>query len=113
VQWASRDRPVAHYAHRSNYQALIDRIDTLRREGFSFAQIAERLNCDGLYPPKRTDRFRGSMVARWLSLRGLHGPRPRPMVDTAVLQPYEYWWTDVARTMNMPTATVHKWQRLG
>ena len=106
-------RPVARYDHLSNYQALIDRIDTLRRDGFSLAQIAERLNRDGFYPPKRTDRFSGSMVARLLSPRGLQGPRPRTMLDTTVLQPYEYWLTDFARTMNMPIATVHKWQRLG
>jgi hypothetical protein len=106
-------RPVARYDHLSNYQALIDRIDTLRRDGFSLAQMAERLNRDGFYPPKRTDRFSGSMVARLLSPRGLHGPRPRTMLDTTVLQPYEYWLTDVARTMTMPMATVHKWQRLG
>lgn len=53
------------------------------------------------------------MIARLLSHRGLHGPRPRTMVDTTVLQPHEYWLTDFARTMNMPMATVHKWQRLG
>jgi hypothetical protein len=34
-------------------------------------------------------------------------------VDTTVLQPHEYWLTDFARTMNMPIATVHKWQRMG
>jgi DNA invertase Pin-like site-specific DNA recombinase len=106
-------RPVARYDHLSNYQALIDRIDTLRRDGFSIAQIAERLNRDGFYPPKRTDRFSGSMVARLLSPRGLHGPRPRAMADATVLHPHEYWLTDFARTMNMPIATVHKWQRMG
>jgi hypothetical protein len=106
-------RPVARYDRLSNYQALIDRIDTLRRDGFSLTQIAERLNRGGFDPPKRTARFSGSMVARLLSPRGLHGPRPRTMVDTTVLQPYEHWLTDFARTMNMPIATVHKWQRLG
>ena len=35
------------------------------------------------------------------------------MVDTTVLQPHEYWLTDVARMMHMPIATVHTWQRMG
>jgi hypothetical protein len=35
------------------------------------------------------------------------------MVDGSVLQPNEYWLTDVARALRMPIATVHKWQRLG
>jgi DNA-binding transcriptional MerR regulator len=106
-------RPVARYDHLSHYQALIDRIDTLRRDGFSLAPMAERLNRDGFDPPKRTDRFSGSMVARLLSPRGLHGPRPRAMADATVLHPHEYWLTEVARRLNMPIATLHKWQRLG
>jgi len=53
------------------------------------------------------------MIARVLSHRGLHGPRPQAMVDTTVLQSHESWLTDVARTMHMPIATVHTWQRLG
>lgn len=120
IQWAGGvisahrlRRPVARYDQLSNVTTLLARLDGLRQAGHSFAQIAEHLNRDGFYPPKRTDRFSGSVVARLLSLRGLHGPRPRTMVDTTILQPYEYWLTDFARTMNMPIATVHKWQRLG
>jgi hypothetical protein len=53
------------------------------------------------------------MVARLLSQQGLHGPRPRAMVDGSVLQRDEYWLTDFARELAMPIATVHKWQRCG
>jgi Recombinase zinc beta ribbon domain len=120
IQWAGGvisahriRRPGARYDQLSNVTTLVARLDGLRQAGHSFAQIAEHLNRDGCYPPTRTDRFSGSMVARLLSLRGLHGPRPRTMVDTTVLQPYEYWLTACARTMHMPMATVHKWQRLG
>jgi len=35
------------------------------------------------------------------------------MVDGNVLQPHEYWLADLARELNMPIATLHKWQRLG
>ena len=106
-------RPVARYDQLSTYQVLLDRIDTVRRRGLSDAQVAAHLNRDGFAPPKRPERFSGSMIARLLSHRGLHGPRPRTMVDTTVLQPHEYWLTDFARTMNMPMATVHTWQRMG
>jgi hypothetical protein len=106
-------RPVARSDHRSNYPALIDRIDTLRRAGFSVAQMAARVNRDGFYPPQRPDRFSGRMVARLLSPRGLQGSRPRAMADATVLHLHEYWVTAVARTMHMPMATVHTWQRLG
>ncbi len=89
------------------------RIDTLQRARDSFEQIAACLNRDGFYPPKRTDRFNGGMVARLLSRWGLHGPRPRPMVDGSILQANEYWLTDLARELTMPIATLHKWQRVG
>jgi DNA-binding transcriptional MerR regulator len=89
------------------------RIDTLRRDGVSFEQIAEHLNREGFSPPKRTDRFNGAMVARLLSRCGLHGPRPRAMGNGSVLKPHEHWLTDIARKLNMPIATVHKWQRIG
>jgi DNA invertase Pin-like site-specific DNA recombinase len=106
-------RTVARYEQLSTYARLLARIEQLRHDGMSFEHIAEHLNREHFYPPKRTDRFNGGMVARLLSPRGLHGPRPRAMVEGSVLKPEEYWLTDVARELSMPIATLHKWQRLG
>ena len=53
------------------------------------------------------------MVSRLLSGRGLHGPRPRKMTDSQLLEPQEYWLTDLARQLKIPVATIHKWQRVG
>jgi hypothetical protein len=106
-------RPAARYNQLATYQGLRNRSATVRHRGLSCAQVAAPLNRDGLAPPKRTGRFSGRMIARLLSHRGLHGPRPHSMVDTTVLQPPEDWLTDFARTMNMPMATVPKWQRMG
>jgi hypothetical protein len=106
-------RPVARYEQLSTYAEFIARIDTLRHAGASFAPIAEHLKRAGFAPPKRTERCTGGMVARLLSHRGLHGPRPRAMVDSTFLAPHEYWLTDCARRLPMPIATVHTWQRLG
>src|SRR5262249_18101228 len=79
-------RPVVRYDQLSNAMALVARIDGLRRAGHSFAQIAEHVNREGFYPPKRTEHFTGETVARLLSRRGLHGPRPRAMVDGNILR---------------------------
>jgi hypothetical protein len=106
-------RPVTRYEQLSDYQALRGRIDALRKRGESFAQIAERLNQEGFHPPKRAPRFNQSMVARLLGSRGLHGPRPRAMADSQLLEEHEAWLTDLARELNIPVATLHKWQRLG
>ena len=106
-------RPVARYAQRAKVTALVARIDGLRQAGHRLAQIAEHWHRAGCYPPKRTERCTGETVARLLSRRGLHGPRPRAMDHVSVLRPPEYWLADGAREVPMPSATVHKWQRLG
>ena len=86
VQWAGGvtsahrlRRPVARYDQLSNATALVARIDGLRQAGHRLAQIAEHWHRAGCYPPKRTERCTGETVARLLSRRGLHGPRPRAM----------------------------------
>ena len=106
-------RPVQRYDQLSTYPQLLARIDALREEGLTFEQIAARLNQEGFYPPKRTDRFTGEMLTRLLSQRGLHGRRPRAMIDGKLLETHEYWLTDLARQLNMPISTLHKWQRMG
>jgi DNA invertase Pin-like site-specific DNA recombinase len=106
-------RPVQRYDQLSTYPRLMARIETLRHDGWSFARVAEHLNHEGFYPPKRTDRFNGEMIARLLSRQGLHGPRPRAMVESGVLEPHEYWLSDLARELNIPRITLYKWQRLG
>jgi DNA invertase Pin-like site-specific DNA recombinase len=106
-------RPVSCYAHLSNYHALRERIDALHGQGENFTEIAERLNREGFHPPKRASRFNGNMVARLLAAWGLHGPRPRAMADSELLEEHEYWLTDLARELGIPVATLHKWQRLG
>ena len=60
----------------------------------SFEHIAEHLNREAFSPPKRADQFNGGMIARLLSRRGLHGPRPRTMGQAGVLEPHEYWLSD-------------------
>ena len=104
-------RPVARYDQLSNVTDLLARIDGLRQAGHSFAQIAEHLNREGFY--LRSAQSAGETVARLLSRRGLHGPRPRAMDEASVLRPHEYWLADLAREVPMPIATLHKWQRLG
>jgi len=106
-------RPVARYEQLSNYDELIAKIDELREQGESFASISRALNVEGFHPPKRTSTFTGNMVSRLVGGRGLHGPRPRSMSSTSLLEDNEYWLTDFARHMQIPVSTIHKWQRVG
>jgi hypothetical protein len=106
-------RPVARYEQLSTYPRLLARIEQLRRAAMSLEHIAEHLNREAYSPPKRTDQFNGGMIARLLSRRGLHGPRPRTMVQAGVLEPHEYWLSDLARELTLPRSTLYKWQRVG
>jgi hypothetical protein len=106
-------RPVQRYDQLSTYPRLMTRIETLRQDGLSFEQVAEYLNDEGFYPPKRTERFSGEMITRLLSRQGLHRPRPRAMVESGVLEAHEYWLSDLARELNIPRTTLYKWQRFG
>ena len=106
-------RPVARYEQLSTYPQLLARIEQLRHDGMSCARIAEHLNREGFYPPKRTTQFNGGMVARLLSRGGLNGPRPRAMIESGVLEPHEYWLSDLARKLTIPRITLYKWQSVG
>jgi hypothetical protein len=35
------------------------------------------------------------------------------MVKVGVLEPHEYWLSDLARELTLPRITLYKWQRLG
>ena len=84
-------RPVARDEQLSTYPRLLARIEQLRCAVMSLEHIAEHLNREAFSPPKRTHQFNGGMIARLLSRRGLHGPRPRTMVQAGGLEPHEYW----------------------
>jgi hypothetical protein len=104
---------VACYQQLSNYRELLGRIETLQQQGRGFAAIADQLNREGFYPPKRTNRFTGQMIGRLL--RDLYPARrrPRAMGDPTLLEEHEHWLTDLARQLSIPVATLRKWQRLG
>lgn len=106
-------RPVQRYEQLSTYPLLMARIETLHHEGLSFARIAGRLTAEGFYPPKRTDRFTGEMIARLRRRSARQGPGPRARVEADVLKPHEYWLSDLARELTMPKATLYEWQRWG
>jgi hypothetical protein len=96
---------VARDDQRATATALVARMDGLRQAGHRWAQSAAPVHRAGVYPPQRTERFRGETVARLLSRRGLYGPRPRAMVAGNILPPHEDWVADVARAFHLPIAT--------
>jgi DNA invertase Pin-like site-specific DNA recombinase len=107
-------RPVQTYEQLSNYDELITRIDTLRGEHKTLADIAAKLNAEGFHPPKRSRQFTPAILSRFLRERGVRiGPLPRSVSDNGHLEADEWWLADLAAELAMPIATLHRWQRVG
>lgn len=106
-------RPVAKYEQLHNYQQLLARAVQLRHQGQTTSQIAAQLNREGWRPPKRRPTFNGPMVRALLSRRARSGPRPRAKQANALLGPHEWWFSDLARQLDMPHPTLYSWLRRG
>jgi DNA invertase Pin-like site-specific DNA recombinase len=106
-------RPVQCYEQLADYPRLRARIDELRAAGRSMAAVAECLNQEGFRPPKRAARFTGAMVAGFLAKGGRSGPRPAALSAAGLLRKGEWLLTDLARQLDMPSATLHRWRKVG
>lgn len=107
-------RPVQTYEQLSNYDELLQRINTLRTAKKTLSEIAATLNHEGFHPPKRSPRFTKGILSRFLRERGIRtGPLPRSMTKERHLAGHEWWLADLAAELTMPIATLHRWQRVG
>jgi hypothetical protein len=75
--------------------------------------VARSLNEEGFHPPKRAQRFTMSMVAGFLAKGGRSGPRPRALSAQGMLRRGEWLLTDLARELQMPSETLHRWRQVG
>jgi DNA invertase Pin-like site-specific DNA recombinase len=106
-------RAVGRYEQLADYARLRARIEELRAEGKSMAAVAECLNQEGFHPPKRALRFNSAMIAGFLAKGGRSGPRPQALSAAGLLQKGEWLLTDLARHLGMPSATLHRWRKVG
>ena len=120
IRWAGGDssrhelvRPVRRYEQLAEYGRLLSRIDELRQGGLTLAEVAARLNEEGLRPPKRSPTFNSGIVTRLLAKRARSGPRPHALDDGQLLGRHEWLLSDLARHLGMPQPTLHRWIRVG
>jgi len=107
-------RPVQTYKQLSNYDELVERIDTLRAARKTLSVIATTLNSEGFHPPKRSRQFTEAILSRFLRERGIRtGTLPRSVTTEQHLITNEWWLADLAAELTMPIATLHRWQRVG
>ena len=105
-------RPVARYDQLDNHAQLVGRILELHRQKRTSAQIAAQLNREGFRPPKRRETFNRGMVRALLSRQARTGRRAHA-VENHTLAADEWWFTDLARHLDLPQPTLYKWMRCG
>jgi len=105
-------RPVARYDQLDNHAQLLARILELHQQKRTSARIAEQLNREGFRPPKRRETYNAQMVRTLLS-RQVRADRCARAVETHALAADEWWFTDLARHLNLPQPTLYSWLRRG
>lgn len=117
IQWAGGYesqheivRPVATYAQLRDFDQLMNRVVELREAGHAASAIAERLNAEGFYPPKRNGQFTAPVVYQLLKRRALIG---NERSHDELLRDDEWWLTDLARELAMSHLKLRDWAKRG
>lgn len=104
-------RPVAKWTQLSNYPQLCQRLKQLVQSGATTEEMAQSLNQEGFYPPKRRKTFNAEEVRALMRRLGL--VTPRIPANQASLAEHEWWLPQLASVLQMPTVTLYNWVRRG
>jgi hypothetical protein len=104
-------RPVAKWTQLSNYPQLCQRLQQLVQAGATTEEIAQALNQEGFYPPKRRKTFNAEEVRTLM--RRLELVSPRIPANQTTLKDHEWWLPQLANVLQMPTVTLYNWVRRG
>jgi hypothetical protein len=106
-------RPVACLTQLSYYPQLITRAQELVDDGMNAGQIADRLNAEGLRPPKRSKTFTKNAVGDLLRSLGIQRSRTPARQARPDLDEHEWWLRDLAEHLRMSEVTLDAWVRRG
>lgn len=105
-------RPVGKLGQLSNGIELLDRIKSMRTDGYTASQIADRLNAEGWKTPMQGAPFNERLVRAMVNRNGItstaRGSRRPPNDD-----PNEWWLSDLAERLSMSRITLYGWARRG
>lgn len=101
-------RAVGTYAQLRDFDELMIRVVELREAGHVAKEIAETLNAEGFYPPKRRGKFTAPVVYQLLKRRALMG---NERDHNELLGDHEWWLTDLARELQMSHLKLRDWAR--
>ena len=100
-------RPVAKWTQLSNYPQLCQRLKQFSQENLSTNEIIDHLHKEGFYPPKRRKTFNQEMVQSLMLRLGLRSHRGSQQREE--LAQHEWWLSDLASVLEMPTITLYNW----
>ncbi len=103
-------RPVGTYAQLRDFERLMERVEELRAAGHIAPEIAEKLNAEGFYPPKRCGAYTSPVIYQLLKRRGLIG---NERSHDELLGRHEWWLTDLARKLQMSHLKLRDWANRG
>ena len=106
-------RSVRSYEQLLDYPRLCARIEELRAQGKSMAEVANGLNAEGFLPPRRVQRFSGGMVAGLLARKYEKAGTSHARRIAGALRKGEWLLGDLARHLGMSQATLHHWRKAG
>ncbi|MDZ4879036.1 MAG: hypothetical protein CLLPBCKN_008474 [Chroococcidiopsis cubana SAG 39.79] len=105
-------RPVGKLTQLSNYPQLCERLRELAAQDMRPKEIAQQMNSEGFYPPKRRATFKAEQIQNLMRHLGLKPPH-QSTAERDNLEADEWWLTDLARMLNMSTVTLYSWIRRG
>jgi DNA invertase Pin-like site-specific DNA recombinase/uncharacterized protein YndB with AHSA1/START domain len=106
-------RPVQRYQQMADYHRVAERMEELRGQGRTFAEIADRLNEEAFRPIRQAERFHKDIVCRLFNKLCKERPAARHITDQAQLQQHEWFAMDLAARLRMPKNTLLEWVRRG
>jgi DNA invertase Pin-like site-specific DNA recombinase len=106
-------RPILRYDQKADHETMVARIEELRREGWSFARIAEQLNQEGFRPAKRAERFHSDIVSRLVRKWEKNHPGERVKTPRKALIENEWLVIDLAAELEMAKSTLFTWIKSG
>ena len=101
-------RAVATYAQLRDFDQLMSRVVELREAGHVAKEIADTLNAEGFYPPKRRGKFTSPVIYQLLKRRALIG---NERDHNELLGDHEWWLTDLARELQMSHLKLRDWAK--
>ena len=103
-------RPVARLEQLSYYPQLLDRMKALHAQGHTATEMAEKLNAEGLKPPKRRDTYNASMVLDLLARQGMRIGSLKQQHTADICREADEWtMRELAQQLNMPGVTLYAW----